>query len=129
MRLNSGHGRSLTPYDKVRSLAIGGRLGLTPQQIAGALRITVHKAEGLVQGRMSADGLALKRTMAHLAGEELTPLQRSYNKRAGGLDQIFYINQVALMLESDSVDWENARVREGVKRLAEALKAKMGATA
>lgn len=116
--LNASHGRTLTVYDKVRCLSVGLEMGLKRENLAEVLNLTIERAEGLLEYRVAAKGEPLKYTMRHLAGEKLTAGQASYNKdKAGGLDQLFYINQVINLLESGSVDWGRATVVAALKRL------------
>jgi hypothetical protein len=122
--LNSKHGRNLTPYDRARCLARAEELKIAPAVVAKALNMTVEalgrlKAERL--GYFQSRPIVLKRTTAHLAGEELTEEQFAYNRQAGGMQPTFYINQIVSMLEADAVDWEDEKVVRGLKRLRELL--------
>jgi hypothetical protein len=92
--------------------------------VAKALNMTVEalgrlKAER--PGYFQSRPIVLKRTTAHLAGEELTEEQFAYNRQAGGMQPTFYINQIVSMLEADAVDWEDEKVVRGLKRLRELL--------
>lgn len=124
MEANSTHGRNLTPFDRARCLGRAEELKLDITIVARSLNMTVEslgvmKAERL--GFFESQPVVLKRTTAHLAGEELTPQQLSYNRKAGGMPATYFINQVAGMLESGSVDWENDKVVDALKRLYERL--------
>lgn len=124
MALNSTHGRNLTPYDRARCLARAEELKMDPAVVAKALNMTVEtlgrlKTERL--GYFQAKPIVLKGTTVHLAGEELTEEQLEYNRRAGGMNQAFYINQVIAMLEADAVDWERETVVKALKRLHKLL--------
>lgn len=126
IRLNSAHGRNLTIYDKTRCLTLAEEYGIERSVAADALHITVERAEKLLVERVAATGEVLKRTMHHLAGKSVTAAQRAFNRdRAGGLDQLFYINQVIALLETDSMDWSRDNVVAGLRRLHEMLGAKM----
>ena len=128
VRLNSSHGRALTVYDKVRCLSVGSELGIDKASLAADLNITLEKAEGLLETRTASKGEALKYTMRHLAGERLTRAQTLYNEtQAGGLDQLFYINQVVNLLESNSTDWDREKVVQALRRLSELLVERLGA--
>jgi len=117
-RLNSDHGRNLTVYDKTRVLVRGRELGLSIDNLADALHITRDRADNLVLTRVSATGQVLKRTMAHFAGAPLSDTQGTFNRgKAGGMDQLFYINQVKAILETDSVDWSRQNVIDGLSEL------------
>jgi len=124
MDLNSKHGRNLTPYDRARCLARAEELKIDAAVVAKALNMTVEslgrlKAERL--GYFQSRPIVLKRTTAHLAGEDLTEEQFAYNRQAGGMQSTFYINQIISMLEAEAVDWSDEKVVRGLKRLRELL--------
>ena len=116
--LNANHGQALSTYDRVRCLVIGEKLGLTRDDLSGVLKLSRDRADHLLLNRVSLAGEVLKRTTEHFAGHDLDAEQSSYNRRAGGHNQLYYINQVVQLLASDSVDWEKSSVREGLKRLS-----------
>ena len=70
---------------------------------------------------MTADGVPLKYTMAHMAGTKLDEHQGRMNQRAGGMSPVFYINQVSALLDSGSLDLGNAKVMAALRRLDGAL--------
>jgi len=72
---------------------------------------------------VSASKDVLKRTVAHFAGQEMTEDQRDYARRAGGLDQAFYINQVVALIESNSLDMSRKNVRASLEKLKVAVRA------
>lgn len=117
MRLNSAHGRNLTSYDKAHCILRGRELGLTDDKIAEALHITKDRIAVLIRERWTADTQVLKRTVSHLAGTMLTDKQRDFIPKAGGMDQLFYINQVIALLETDSIDWTREQVKRSLKKL------------
>jgi ParB-like chromosome segregation protein Spo0J len=123
--LNAAHGRNLTLYDKTRCLLVAKEMGITREVISGALNITVERAEKMLLERVAASGEVLKRTMGHLAGETLTEEQAGHLRRAGGMDQLFYINQVVALLETDSIDWKRSQVVATLNRLFELLAEKL----
>ena len=125
MTLNSAHGKNLSIYDKTRCLVLAGEMGIERNIVAESLSITIKKADSLLLERLAASGEVLKRTMAHMAGEELTESQAATNQRAGGMNQLFYINQVVALLESDSIDWERPNVVEQLKKLSQLLDSKV----
>ena len=84
--------------------------------------MTLKRLEGLVTRKTASDGEGVKRTVGHLSGRDMTPAQKQYNKKAGGMNQTFYINQLIGLIESDSIDWENVNVSEGMSRLSELIK-------
>jgi len=120
IRLNSEHGRKFSPYDRARCLAKAQELGIDIGDVAKAMNMTVEalgklKAERL--GYFHSKPIVLKRTISHLAGDELTEEQVAYNRQAGGSPPTFFVNQVIRMLESNSVDWDNEKLVSGLKRL------------
>lgn len=124
MKANSSHGRSLSPYDRARCLSRAEELHLEITVVAQSLNMTVESLGVMKMARLGtfeSQPVVLKRTTAHLAGSELTAEQVDYNRHAGGPPATFFINQLILMLESDSVDWDNEKVVKGLKRLYELL--------
>ncbi|MBA7690882.1 hypothetical protein ES703_99416 [subsurface metagenome] len=122
--LNTTHGRPLTPYDKARCIARAEELKMEPQLTARALNMTPERLGELKTSRIATykmKPVVLKRTMAHLAGEELTDEQYAYNFKAGGMNQTFFINQVIAMLEADTVDWEDNKVVSAFRKLHDLL--------
>ena len=122
MQRNAGHGRNLTKYDKARCGILGQEFGLTPAQISTALNMTGARLTSLLLKRTAASGEVLKQTTAHFAGKAMTPAQERYSRRqAGGLDQLFYINQVVALVESGSVDLSREKVVAGLAKLRDLL--------
>lgn len=121
IRLNAAHGQALSTYDKTRAAVRGDELGLSRDQISVALNVTRERLDKFLVERVGMKGEVLKRTTAHLAGKTLTPAQVDFTKRAGGMDQLFYITQVTMLLESDSVDWDRDKVVEGLRTLGKVL--------
>ena len=119
---NVGHGQKLSSYDKVRCIVSAEQLGITRTVLAHTLGMTLKRLEGLVTRKTASDGEVVKRTVGHLSGRDMTPAQKQYNKKAGGMNQTFYINQLIGLIESDSIDWENVNVSEGMSRLSELIK-------
>lgn len=124
IKLNASHGQRLSRIDEAHCLAKAQDFQLEPAAVASLLNITAERAEDLVSRRLasSSEGsIVLKGSTAHLAGQRLSDAQATYNRKAGGLNQTFYINQVIAMIEGDAVDWDNVRVTDGLKRLMELL--------
>jgi len=124
IRLNASHGQALSAMDEAHCLAKAEEFKLEPAVVATLLNITTERADELVSNRLaiSSDGpIVLKGSTAFMAGRRLTQEQVDHNKKAGGLHPTFYINQVASMLESDSVNWDDARIVNGLKRLSHLL--------
>lgn len=124
IQFNASHGRSLSRMDEAYCLAKAKTFKLEQAVVASLLNITVEKAEELIATRLATSqdrDIVLKGSTAWMAGRRLTEAQTNYNRKAGGLDQTFYINQVIAMIESDSVNWNNEKISNGLKRLCELL--------
>ena len=124
MRLNSHHGRRLTLYDIARCVIQGKELGLPVEQTADALHLTPDRLISLTKPRMGTfhrKPVVLKRTLAHLAGETLSEEQAAFNEVAGGMDQVYYLNQVVGLLESGAIDMKRDSVVRALSRLSALL--------
>lgn len=124
VRLNANHGRQLSTYDRARCIARAESFKLELEVISSLLNMTVDRIAEMKADRFATykmQPLVLKRTSAHFAGRELTDGEASYNEKAGGMPQTFYINQVIAMLETDSVNWENQKVNNALKKLYDLL--------
>lgn len=122
MILNSGHGKRLSPYDCSRCIIVGREFGLADDVIARQLSLTKERYDTIVKTKIAIDGQVkvereIKATLQHLSGRELSPRQIQANEDAGGMTQLFYINQVVNMIEGDIANWENPRVIEALRRL------------
>jgi hypothetical protein len=131
MRLNAAHGRNLTAYDRAHCVLRGQELGIKPATIAESLSITVERVESLLVektalngkgvNRKQPDTIAIKRTIGHKAGQKLTKDQQEANKRLGGMNQLFYVNQLITLFEADLVDWENEDLKAAMAKLRDLL--------
>lgn len=126
MKYNANHGRALSPYDRVRCVTIAQGLHIEVNHIASSLSVTVDKIGDLLKTRTAhgAGGhvVPLKNTIKHMAQQDLTPEQETANKKLSGLNQLFYINQVLLLIESGLLNLADANIAEGIERLREAIK-------
>jgi len=125
VRLNAGHGRQLSPYDKARCIAKAEGYKLEPKAISSLLNMTIERYSQMKAERFAlyqGEPIVLKRTLGHLAGRDLTDGEANYNAKAGGMNQAFYINQVVSMLEAKSVDWADKSVSNAMSRLKSLLK-------
>ena len=93
MKLNATHGNVLSKYDRARCLVISKELGIDEER---------DEQKKAVKDR-------------------LTRKQYEYNKKAGGHAQLYYINQVIMLLESGSCDANNENVMAGLKKLRDLL--------
>lgn len=124
MEANSRHGRCFSPFDRARCLALAENFKIEIQVVAKALNMTVDSLGAMKVARLGffhQKPLVLKRTTAHLAGGELTAEQAEYNKHAGGPPATFFINQIIMLIESGSVDWDNEKVLNALRRLRDLL--------
>lgn len=120
VRLNAAHGRPLTTQDKVRCIILLEKQGTALARVGQLLHLTEERVTQLKAEKMATaaqEPIALKFTTAHMAGQDLTPEQASYNVKAGGMHQLFYVHQVTAMLEHDMVDWGNSRMEAELRKL------------
>lgn len=130
VRLNAAHGRTLSPYDCARSLVLAEQAGISRDEIASCLSITVERANKLYAQKVSVVvqnttpmPVAIKCTVGHLAGKELTPAQVDTMGHIGGMRQIFYVNQLITLIESDLLDVANDGLMERLLTLKHHLDA------
>lgn len=127
VRLNAAHGRSLTSYDIRRITERAQKYGFKVQQVAEMLRIKPEAIERrqlagqVVRRGQATETVPLKRTFQKLAGKTLTRQQVEANKRAGGMQPLFYVNQVINCLEADAVDLSNEVMASRLAHLRELL--------
>lgn len=132
MYLNFRHGRRLAPIDIARCVNLSTEIGMTLEQVAGALQLTPERLGEMVVDRSARHGLEpilLKRTIRHLVGQELTEAQMDYNIHSSGMSQMFYINQVLGLLKSNAVDWSQANIIAALRELHRLLEEKLVAKA
>ncbi len=132
MRLNAGHGLRLTAYDRARCAALAAGFGISVQDIAAALNMTPSKLGRLIEQKTSqSEGkvIPIKRTARHLAGGEISAKQMEGNKKAAGPSQLFLVNQVANLIETDLLDTANDAVMAALRRLRHMLDETLAAAA
>jgi hypothetical protein len=130
IRLNASHGRQLSRYDQARCLAKAEAFGIDQADVAAVLNMTMERLSEMRVERFATVGgetAVLKRMTAHLAGGEITEKQAAFNAAAGGMNQVFYINQIVKALEAGAIDWDNEKVAEGLKKLHGLLEKKLAA--
>ena len=124
-RRNAKHGRQLAPFDRTRIIVRGqDRFGLSVDQAASDLEITVAKAEHLLRTRTATYRqrvVPIKQTLRHLAGGALTKPQYEGNDGASGMRPLFYVNQVINLLEHGLVEPENRALEVGLNSLSKLL--------
>jgi hypothetical protein len=125
MRLNASHGARLSAWDKARCIAKSNDLGIDEDEIAAALNITREKIDEIVKIKFGTspdnESVPLKQTTHHMSGHNMTKKQVAYNNTAGGMHQLFYVNQVITMIESGSVDWDNENLVAGLAKLGKLI--------
>lgn len=129
IRLNAAHGKRLNTHDLARSTAIARRLGATDDQISVSMGVTSTRFERLINARFSGaknderPERVIKRTVIQLAdtGRRLTQEQIATMPKLGGMSQIFYVNQLHLLIDSGMLDTANERLMERLDELAAKL--------
>lgn len=128
IRYNANHGRNLSSFDRAHSILLAEKLGLNDKAVAGALSMTVGRVESLRISKSATVGngkvsvtVPIKQTIRHMAGKKLTRPQVDANKKLGGMNQLFYVNQLLTLIESDLIDKENEDLIEGLRKLHERL--------
>jgi hypothetical protein len=130
MRLNAAHGRMLTTYDRAHCVLHAEQLKIEPEQIAEALHVTTEVIGKLRRdrtGRLHAkaargQSIPLKRTLRHKAGQQLTERQQAVNKKLGGMEQLFYANQLIMLFENDLVDVGNEQLVQALRHLGRLIR-------
>lgn len=122
MRLNASHGIRLDSHDRTHCLLIAERLSIPLESIAGALRMPTDKLGALRVDRtaVGSSGLTvpLKRTVSRqFSGQTLTPRQEEANQKLGGMSQLFYVNQLIELCESDMIDVGDSVLMRNVRKL------------
>ena len=106
-RRNAIHGDKLTPWDRVRCIVRCEELGISVDQVADALHITVGRVEQL-RARTAFDPsntvVPIKAAISHMAGTKLTPRQYAALSRVGGNQYKFYATQLIEAAEAELLD-------------------------
>jgi len=124
VRRNARHGRPLSRYDLARCITRAMELKLDPETITRCAAISADTYDRIVRHKLATHRgrpVALKRTLAHFAGQPIAKATASANRRLGGMSQLFYVNQVLILLTNDLVDESNANLMEALQRLHRAL--------
>lgn len=138
VRLNASHGAALTTFDRAKCLLRAEELKINPEDIADALGMTIERAGALRQGRAghlrvaSIDGtsvvafgkdqmIPLKRTIRHMSGRTLTKKQAEINEHLGGMEALYYVNQLLMLIDGDLIDLSDERLANGLDKLSKAI--------
>ena len=120
-RYNSSHGRILTQFDQTHCILKAERLSIETEQLASALQITIDAVGKLRSGStgvlLNVGDVPLKRTIRHMAGRTLTKPQMEANGKLSGMNQMFYVNQLIMILENGLLDAENENLLAALGRL------------
>lgn len=131
-RLNGLHGMRLDRHDRVHCATIAQRLGIDPAEIAAALNMRLKAFTDLCAdrsayaGRKRKEVVPLKATTRHLSGAILTKRQIEGNRRAGGMKQSYFVNQVINLLECNILNENDERLLERLACLHDLLRAYFG---
>ena len=117
IELNVTHGQKFSPYDRVRSIKKAEDLGIERITAFDALCIGREEGEKLIERKTSSDGTVIKRTLGHLQGRPMTDAQKSMNKKASGHAQLFHVNQLIGLFETDSINREDPNLWERIAHL------------
>lgn len=132
LRLNTKHGVGLAPFDIATAITRLHVLGVDDALIRKELAMSEGAYESLVQRKIATyrkGEIPVKRTLSHLAGTELTKPAMECNRRAGGMQQMFYVNQVIDLVEHNLIDRENSPLMAKLVRLAELIQERIAAVA
>jgi hypothetical protein len=126
MRLNSGHGRNMTPYDRAHAMLRAEKLKIEPMEVAAALNMTCERLNEIrthqcVQITGTRRSIPLKLPIRHMRGRQLSPAQEETSKHLGGNQQVFYVNTVIRLIESRLLDKDNDALMSRLSVLAELL--------
>lgn len=125
MTANAHHGKRYTSIDYANIVLKGRELGLSDEEIAPLVYVTPGFLADVTRDWFALNNkkeqVALKRTIKHMRGRQLTPEQVIANKKLAGMHPTFYMNQIILLLDNDLIDTENAKQLEWLQKLQESL--------
>jgi len=124
IRLNADHGLHMDSCDRARAILLAEKLEIDPEAVAAALHVTLDKVNEL-KARKTAQtngvSVAIKNTIQHKAGQNLSALQVEANQKLSGMSQAFYVNQLVTLIKSDLLDTENENLMGGLEELRRLL--------
>ncbi len=124
MRYNASHGRALSQHDKAHCLLLAEKLAIDAVAVSQALNLTSERMGELRSSRIgtiSGRPIALKQTIRHMAGKELTSNQSAANDKLSGMNQMFYANQIITLIENDLLDLSNVELMQTLEKLERLL--------
>ncbi len=135
MRYNASHGKNLSSFDRAHCVFRASELGIDTDAVAGALSVTTeHLGKLTIDRKATAGGLTtdgprrdvqLKRTIRHKAGSKLTDRQVEANDKLSGMHQVFYVNQVIELIESELLNRDDAELMQRIEKLHRLLSDKV----
>lgn len=127
MKYNAHHGHNLTTADRARCVLFAEKLHISMEVLAGALSMTTEAVGKLTVNRVgkmrvasaadTAEKVPLKYVVRHMRGRTMTRAQVEAQKRLGGNNQVFIVNQLITLIENDLLDQENPRLMERLANL------------
>jgi|SRR5215472_597794 len=103
--LNVGRGTDLSRWDLTRCIVLAEEVGLPFNNLASLLHWQPERLAAYRESRMGTTlddrKVMLKRSLRRHLNKPLTKAQEEVNKHASGMAQLFHINQVIAMLETD----------------------------
>ena len=127
IRYNADHGRALTSFDRSHAAGIADGLSIDPDAVASAMNMTVERLGELKVSRSATIGtgraitVPIKRTIRHMAGRKLSKPQHEANRKLGGMNQTFYVNQLITLIENDLLDTDSEELMQRLSKLHELL--------
>lgn len=126
LHANATHGAQFTKIDYANMVLRGRELGMSSDQIAEIVHVTPGFLNTVTKDwfALTAGGTSvpLKRTIAHMGGKVLTEEQVDVNRKLGGQQPGFYVNQVRMLIETGLVDESNSRLMTQLQMLQDSLR-------
>ncbi|SRR6266404_2505041 len=126
---NTGHGLSLSPFERTKCLLRFAELGITRDVALRALRMSADKAERVLEAKTAYRALpgggkqqiAIKGSLRDFRGETLTKKQQEVNDKCGGMRMHYYFAQVIDLVESGLCDRATGKTLDKLYQLRDAL--------
>jgi hypothetical protein len=127
VRLNAAHGRNISGHERTACILKAAELDIRPELVAAALSITKERVQEIVAMKTalvtpSGSRMALKRSVAHMAGQTLTSGQAKVMGRLPGQAQSLLLMQVCDLIQHHMLNLKDPRVRVQVARLKKLLR-------
>lgn len=129
-RLNASHGRALTGYDKEHFVLLASNLKIDPALVASAINITVEQVTSchITCATVGTTRIVtpLKQPIRHMAGKELTQEQADIIPRLGGNQQMFFVNQLLMLIGTKLIDTNNVELMKKLGLLRDEIDSFLG---